>query len=73
MISTNEPFEIGEGLGESCAEPSEGGMLKPLTAESIIARWMSMIIETVDECEEVGSRASANDTRRAEGVRGPHS
>ena len=33
------------GLGESCAEPSEGGMLKPLTAESIIARWMSMIIE----------------------------
>ena len=31
--------------GEPCAEPSEGGSLQPLTAESIIARWVSMIIE----------------------------
>ena len=34
--------------GEPCAEPSEGGgggRFQPLTAESIIARWVSMIIE----------------------------
>ena len=30
--------------GEPCAEPSEGGRLQPLTAENIIARWVSMII-----------------------------
>ena len=31
--------------GEPCAEPSEDGSFQPLTAESIIARWVSMIIE----------------------------
>ena len=30
--------------GEPCAEPSEGGRPQPLTAESIIARCVSMII-----------------------------
>jgi len=47
VVSTNEPSSRErEVLGESCAEPSEsGGRLQPETAESISARWKSMIIE----------------------------
>ena len=37
--------EVGKVFGESCAEPSEGGGLQPETAESISARWKSVIIE----------------------------
>ena len=62
MVSTNEPSsrerevlgkvgerEGGEVLCESSAEPSEGGGLQPETAESISARWKSVIIEMCEE------------------------